>query len=128
MIFVNNLLLHTNCLLICLLFVLADDLNLFSGRYFVQAGAGFLPPVRIQINTILDSVPEDAEGAILLLRFQESELDARDVGQVQLLRNSYLIRINESFGIQEPQGRNCIYCTSSKNSAVPIIRYPLPNN
>ena len=78
---------------------------MFSARYLVSAGAP-LPPLRIQISTILDSMPEDAEGAVLLLRFQESELDERDMEQVQLVRNSYLIRINESVGVQEPEGRN----------------------
>lgn len=85
-------------------FILADDLNLFSTRYIIQAGVP-LPPQRIQISTVRDSLPEDAEGAILLLRFQELELDERDMGQVQLVRNSYLVRINESLGIQEPEGR-----------------------
>ena len=83
---------------------IADDLSMFAMRYIVQAGAP-LPPQTIQITTFADSLPEDAEGAILVLSFEESELDERDVGQVQLVRDSYLVRINESVGIQEPEGK-----------------------
>lgn len=90
-------------MIIDLFFILADDLSLFSRTYIIQAGAP-LPPQIFSIITTPDSLSEDAEGAILFLEFQELELDERDMGQVQLVRDSYLIRINDSRGIEEPEG------------------------
>lgn len=76
------------------LLIIADDLELFSESYIVQAGAP-LPPLFIQITTLPDLLPENAEGAVIYLRLSESELDERDKGQVRLLRNTYLLRINQ---------------------------------
>ena len=43
-----------------------------------------------------DGVGEEVEGLIVLLEVLESELDERDVGQVDLARAAYLVRIYHS--------------------------------
>ena len=75
-------------------YTIGSDFGFFSTRYVVQAGAP-LPPQMVQIFTFEDTLPENTEGFIAFLELQESELDARDIGQVELVRSAYLVRINE---------------------------------
>ena len=57
---------------------------------------GFFPPFLIVIPIYDDGVPEDVEGFVIFLEIMESELDPRDVGQVNLTRSSHLVIINPS--------------------------------
>ena len=57
---------------------------------------GLVYPRVILLNAYEDGVPEEAEGFVLYVDLLESELNSRDVGQVNLSRNAYLVRINES--------------------------------
>ena len=75
--------------------ILETDFGAFSMRYAVRAGLP-LPPQAVEILTLPDSSPEGTEGFIVFVEVQESELDERDVGQVELIRSAYLIRINPS--------------------------------
>ena len=54
-----------------------------------------LPPP-LDIFAYIDGLAEETEGLVVYLELVESELDARDVGQVELERSTYLIRINPS--------------------------------
>ena len=53
-------------------------------------------PEGIHLSAYEDGVAEESEGFVLYLDLVESELDPRDVGLVNISRNTYLIRINES--------------------------------
>ena len=66
----------------------------FGGLFY--SGRGFLIPVYD------DGIDEDVEGLIIFLEVMESELDPRDVGQIDLIRSAYLIRIS-------PTGILCIH-------------------
>ena len=57
---------------------------------------GLLFPEIIFLKAYEDGVAEEVEGFVLYLDLVESELDSRDVGFVNISRNAYLIRINES--------------------------------
>ena len=54
-----------------------------------------LPPP-LGIFAYIDGLAEEPEGLVVYLQLEESELDPRDVGQVALERDTYLIRINPS--------------------------------
>ena len=60
-------------------------------------GVGLVPvPPHLGILAYIDGLPEETEGLVVYLELDESELDPRDVGQIALERNTYLIRINSS--------------------------------
>lgn len=50
----------------------------------------------LDLRAYEDGEAEESEGFVLYLDLVESELDPRDVGLVNISRNAYLIRINES--------------------------------
>ena len=68
--------------------------------YLFQYGSYVFSVNRPEINFDLaiynDGIAEDVEGLILFLEVIESQLDPRDVGQVQLTRSAYLITISQS--------------------------------
>ena len=74
----------------------------------MSAGAP-LPPAIFQIIAIPDSLSEDTEGFIVYLELNESALDERDVGQVTLLRDAYLIRILDQAAPILPLGKYYTY-------------------
>lgn len=43
-----------------------------------------------------DGLEEDTEGFVLYMDVVESQLDPRDVGQIDLARTAYLVTINQS--------------------------------
>ena len=59
-------------------------------------GGSVAPPPRVGVSIHDDGVAEEVEGLVVLLEVVESELDERDVGQVDLIRSTYLGRINPS--------------------------------
>ena len=69
-----------------------EDFVAFSNTYNVNAGVP-LPPVFFKVSTILDDITEYAEGFFIYFDIQEFNLDPRDVNQVSLDRDAYLIRI-----------------------------------
>ena len=56
------------------------------------------PPLQFNFDLPIynDGITEDVEGLILFLEVVESQLDPRDMGQVQLIRSAYLITISQS--------------------------------
>ena len=54
------------------------------------------PQFNFDLPIYNDGIAEDVEGLILFLEVVESQLDPRDVGQVQLIRSAYLITISQS--------------------------------
>ena len=51
----------------------------------------------VELDAFEDGLSEDVEGFIIYLQLlDEPELDARDVGQVNISRAVYLVRINQS--------------------------------
>ena len=73
----------------------AGDFAIYKMTFNVLAPPMFGTP-SIQAITFDEGLrDENVEGFIAFLELgEESEFDARDVGQVELVRNSYLIRIN----------------------------------
>ena len=69
----------------------------FSNTYNVHAGVP-LPPVFFKVSTSLDGLPENTEGFFIYFDIQEFNLDPRDVNQVSLARDAYLIRIPPGLG------------------------------
>lgn len=62
----------------------------------VYAG-GFVAPGYINLYAYEDGLAEEeTEGFLIYLDLLESELDERDVGQVNLSRSVYLVRISQS--------------------------------
>ena len=59
------------------------------------SGTGIIPSFVVPFETYQDGVREGAEGLVLYLDIDESELDPRDVGEVSLDRSFYLVRITE---------------------------------
>ena len=57
---------------------------------------GIFYPERTRLSAYEDGIAEDPEGFVLYLDLLESKLDPRDVGLVNISRNAYLVRINES--------------------------------
>ena len=62
----------------------------------ISPTAGSLEYYDITLDAYLDGLPEELEGFVLYLDVIESELDPRDVGQVNLSRSVYLVVINQS--------------------------------
>ena len=58
--------------------------------------AGSLELYELSFDAYLDGLAEELEGFVLFLEVIESELDPRDVGQVNLSRAVYLVTINQS--------------------------------
>ena len=61
-----------------------------------EFAGGFVSPGFFSFEVYEDGVAEEVEGFVLFLEVLESELDERDVGQVDLARAAYLVRINQS--------------------------------
>ena len=76
--------------------------------FSVSAGAP-LPPGIFEITANLDNLNEDSEGFIVYLEFNESALDDRDMGQVGLARDAYLVRILDQGPEIAPLGKLNMY-------------------
>ena len=62
----------------------------------VSPTAGSFEYYELTLDAYLDGLAEELEGFVLYLDVIESELDPRDVGQVNLSRSVYLVVINQS--------------------------------
>ena len=87
-------------------FIIAYDYEAVDTTLSGLAGGFFLAPL-LSLNAYQDGLAEQLEGFVLLLEIVQSELDARDVGNVSLSRSAYLVRINQS-GIPSSQAFFCI--------------------
>ena len=69
-----------------------------SAPLFPFPGGGFVPELfqPFLLSIYEDGLKEDTEGLILFVDVPESLLDPRDVGQIDLERNVYLVTINDS--------------------------------
>ena len=100
--------------IVCISISAGEDFVAFSNTYNVNAGVA-LPPVFFNVSTILDDITEYAEGFFIYFDIQEFNLDPRDVNQVSLDRDAYLIRIVDiSLGKQVatehcPSCEHCMY-------------------
>ena len=63
---------------------------------FFVGGFFPIPTLFFGFPVYQDGVDEEIEGFVVFLEVLESELDERDVGQVNLTRPAYLVRINPS--------------------------------
>ena len=61
-------------------------------------GGGVLPDLHqyFVLPIYEDGLEEDTEGFVLYVDIVESQLDPRDVGQIDLARTAYLVTINQS--------------------------------
>ena len=74
------------------LYCAGDDFVNFTTTYSLSVG-GPLPPTIFDITAKQDDISENTEGFVVYLKVGESELDERDVGQVDLVRDAYLAQI-----------------------------------
>lgn len=58
----------------------------------MRAGAP-VAPIFFDISAVSDSLRENVEGFIVYLEADESTIDVRDVGQIDLVREAYVVRI-----------------------------------
>ena len=63
---------------------------------FTLFAGGSVPQQFFFIETYVDGVRENTEGYVLYLDIIEADLDPRDLGQVNLSRSVYLVRIEPS--------------------------------
>ena len=71
------------------------DYESINSTLSVFAGGTFAP-VYVNLNAYEDGSAEEVEGFVIVLSLLDTELDSRDVGQVNISRSIYLIRINQS--------------------------------
>ena len=77
-------------------FLTVYDYRTIDRTIFLIAGSPENSNYELTLDAYLDGLAEELEGFVLYLDVIESELDPRDVGQVNLSRSVYLVVINQS--------------------------------
>ena len=77
-------------------FLTVYDYRTIDRTISLTAGSPEYSYYELTLDADLDGLAEELEGFVLYLNVMESELDPRDVGQVNLSRSVYLVVINQS--------------------------------
>ena len=99
------------------------DFNAIDTVLSVFAGGSIVLNPYVAIQAFQDGLAEEQEGFVIYLDILESDLDPRDVGQVNVSRSLYFVRINQSgtgIAILDPN----LMCFVTGNSVIKYCTFP----